>query len=65
MKIFEVKIESGELIRIPARNRDSVEPWLRDQPRHVVLDRTAYAKADIVSVREVRCRKGSTNMEGV
>jgi hypothetical protein len=68
MKKLEVKIsgKNGELIEtIPVRNTDNPESWLRDQPRHVVLNVTAYEKTDIVSVREVPSRKGSTNMEGV
>lgn len=65
MKYFQVEIKNGETITIPARDTDNVESWLRDQLGHVVLNGTTYSKADIVSVGEVRSRRGSTNMNGV
>ncbi len=68
-KHFEVEINNKPSEIIPVRDADTPEAWLRDNVSNnphktVALNSTAYLKTDIRDVREVKLRKGSTNMEG-
>jgi hypothetical protein len=69
-KYFEIELKDAPSHTIEVRPTDTTEAWRRDyitnNPKPwVTINGTSCRKDDIINIKEVRPRKGSTKMEGI